>query len=544
MSNTVEYLRELLKDYNNSNEKKEIKIDEIKEDDFTTIKEKLEEVKEQWEKEKIDNKQLFWSDAKNKYMLEKEEKYLKILISQRDTIIKKILPLIGKITKSRFISVGSTNLTSDDDVIVTTGNIYMFINIFYNLFQSIYGFSSSKIYDMNLYSSHFIRDHTDKLDLFDTHIHNSNDNSILYMINNFNDKDIVYDQHLWALVHLFKSLPEKYKNKLKEYMETYKIYNDIIEKEKFRNNQVDLDENVDLDGNTIEFIKKFMDTYKKKFRNNKDNLDKNVDSDKKIKNNNLEYIKILKEIHNMEKKTNEFHTIEFRKEYKNLVSKASSYAEDTYYTEGAILHIVMIVQRKFNLKLTEDEYFDSFIENMSENFESYDNKNSCEVNIINLSKYLYRLRLGLNEINLEYDEKLKCDNITIKKNGENSEQITEDKKQDTENSGQETKNSGQTTENKKQETENSGQETENNETHEVKSEKELTNELRIDEIKYIVDQYRGKSTKDYDYKIRKYLLKLMKDNIKCEEKKYKDYLYKILINTIEKFLLKKYPEKN
>lgn len=364
-----------------------------------------------WKKIKI-----LWNDAKENYQKTNNKDILNELIRQREYVKDNILSEIGKITNSNYVSFGSKNITSDEDLTIFGGNIAQFIYIFHTVFQNTFKYSSSEVYDMNLYGEDFFKKNKNKI--FNTPVYNLNDNSVVYCMKT-DSNDIVYDQHVWAFVNLLNTLPDKFKIKLDIFLKDNSLYK--CAKKKYN------------------ILKKFY------HKNN-------------ISSSNLVYVKILFKLNEMYN-SNNVETLKFKRLCKNYLSLSCCFAEDAYITEGAFAHIVLNVQRKFDYKMSKDQYFDSFIENIGKIFKS--RKNDCLYNIIDSSKYLFRLRLGLDEFDLN------------KKN------------------------------------------------------------LSIDEIKEIV-KYRGKNIKSSDYKINKYLYKIINQE-ECSIDKYNNYIYKLLVSGIKNF---------
>ena len=374
------------------------------EEKIKKIQEIIKSIKSEWDSlnNKNGNTHIYWNIGKKKYQEEKNEEILTQLNNQRQRIINKVLPLIEEISGSNFISVGSKNITSDIDLTIYGGNIALFIYIFHNEFQKIFEYSSSEVYDINLYGEDFFKINYNKI--FNTPI-NNNEKSTVYHMDNSNNETIKDDQHVWAFVHLLHTLPGKFKIKL----------NNILDNEEKDNEEKDNEEKYNKLKKIYNFAKKKADILN------------NIYNDNNISSLNLLYAKILFNLNDIYNSNNI--DLKFKILCNNYLSLSCCFAEDAYITKGAIAHIVFIVQREFDYKMSRDEYFDSFIENIAKLFKSSKNdenkndenkndknKNDCLYKIIDSSKYLFRLRLGFDEFysnnnNLPIDEITKIKEI-------------------------------------------------------------------------------------------------------------------------------------
>jgi len=83
---------------------------------------------------------------------------------------------------------------------------------------------------------------------------------------------------------------------------------------------------------------------------------------------------------------------------KNSVSHANFYADEVYLTQGTFLHVVFVLQMGYDVKISIDEYMDSFIENFGKII--YEIKVSMNLAnyLYNISKYVIRMIDAANHL--------------------------------------------------------------------------------------------------------------------------------------------------
>lgn len=90
---------------------------------------------------------------------------------------------------------------------------------------------------------------------------------------------------------------------------------------------------------------------------------------KTLRERNLVYVDALYAVQKLKARMKETSRADYdlRREYKESISRANYYGSETYYTQGAFMHVVGQRQSKMtDIPITRDEYVDSFIENVGD----------------------------------------------------------------------------------------------------------------------------------------------------------------------------------
>jgi hypothetical protein len=115
-------------------------------------------------------------------------------------------------------------------------------------------------------------------------------------------------------------------------------------------------------------------------------------------NGEKHYIETLQSIQNILGKGNDLSYIEklsFEKQehVQSLISLANMYANETYFTQGAFLHVVSKLQSGENIEISETDYINSMLENFFEMSKEYAIfKDSVDENLFLKSSYKYLFR--------------------------------------------------------------------------------------------------------------------------------------------------------
>lgn len=256
------------------------------------------------------------------------------------------------------ISVGSTKLDSDYDITLygKYKEILKIINTFNINFEELFFYNSDTIFDTNLYGVSFITSDFTNSEVDDY----SCGDSKFSLIEKPNTDYYPITQNIWAFVKTFMKL-HKLQN---EDENLYSVYKDTLYDSK---NQT-----------YIKILKKaeqFVDLF---------------DSNPEI------YYKIVKLL---ELNNNNEHIM-------NYISYVNYNGNETYLTRGAFLDVVVNTQMcsKDYISLTHSEYFDSFVENITDLMSHYKK-----------DKYTTRVKNTL--------KKLEIDNVKIYDNLKTIEQI-------------------------------------------------------------------------------------------------------------------------
>lgn len=235
------------------------------------------------------------------------------------------------------ISVGSTNVTSDYDMTIyckNISNLTLLMEYYRNEINKLFNDPSELVFDTNLYGMsswiYLINDITEGfsyIKLFSPEIKTCSNKQFKYLMS---DENTPISQHIWALVKLLTCI---------EHVQTYDdiVYSKLMSKlEKITQR---------------ELLSLLLEAYKtvNLYPSDVSKLPILMSSIKKMPPGKI--------------------TLNY---FNNYLSYISYNSPESYYTRGSFLHTVLNGQtcksapESQKLKLTQDEYLDSFIENMSE----------------------------------------------------------------------------------------------------------------------------------------------------------------------------------
>jgi|LakMenE01Jun11ns_1017448.scaffolds.fasta_scaffold9936115_1 hypothetical protein len=281
-----------------------------------------------------------------------------------DLLLKKIINLLQLDKKVNFkiYSVGSNNLSSDYDITLygdTTdkGNV---ITLFEKEFKNIFFEHSSVVFDTNLYGKSFIS--FEKNDLSTEFICN-NDIQPIYILK----KSSEHSQLVWALVKYFQDIRNAFGES---------IFNNMVE---FLNN------NITLPHINIAFETRI-------YLNNKDP-------------DIIQYNKLFSQ--NFEKGfIQTYSSEELLQGTSDYISLLNFYGNETYFTRGAFLDIVINTQMcKNKIKLDDIDYITSILEN-SGFFFLHNNKTKYFIRVVNTLYILFNTsdKYKILEFSKEYEQ--------------------------------------------------------------------------------------------------------------------------------------------
>ena len=271
------------------------------------------------------NLRLSWENIK--YIKKEKLKILFWLFRKLivDSIIKYII-LKKKIKNINIYSVGSTTITSDYDITLYSNDntvLYYIITSFDTYISNIFNDNSNNLFDTNLYSKSYIVYSLTNSD----YLQISNECKSIetfYYLKELDD-DYKHIPILWGILHFLSN----FRNIFNEY-----IYNTYI---KFLSSNI---QNLKRTLNNIQNLMIFL---------------RNSNTDYKNILLNEENIKILYNENNLP-------NILFINDF---VSYINFYGNETYYTRGAFLDVVVNTQMCNNniIKLKEEDYISSILEN-------------------------------------------------------------------------------------------------------------------------------------------------------------------------------------
>jgi hypothetical protein len=312
----------------------------------------------------IDNQEfkLSWNSIKiliynptHLFLLENFEKFRKAFVDSLIYIVIQDIPDCDnngvRFNKCTSIALGTSSITSDYDINLLSDNPMInskIIKNFDKLFLQFFGNNSSFVFDTNIYGIGFL-------------------NKKKYII-----PIQVRVQSIIAFVKLIH-INEKYNtNSLKEFDIKNKYF-----------------------GSMYREAKEF---YTSRIKEGNGNL----------------YLETLRKIQDVLGKNNDLSIIEYlsladQEKIQSLISLANMYANETYFTQGAFLHVVSRLQSDESIDLSDSDYINSMFENFFEiNKEYYIYINSLDVNLFLKSsyKYLFRFYDAAKEADLSINPEL------------------------------------------------------------------------------------------------------------------------------------------
>lgn len=317
-----------------------------------------------------------------------------------DTLLRYVSQRKCKTGNCKAVSVGSVTPISDYDITVTGKSSADVVDEFNREFVDMFGNHSGDVFDTNLYGASFYEHCDDNRKYYEQF---SNQGQFFcYISLPSTDKVAIDQQRIWALTKLDLHVNPKERKVLLE-----KLNDEIKNKYLLA---IDLRKNLEKEAH-VHFDRRNLSI------------------------TNPAYSKSLIEVQSrkFELEKNNF-SDDSKRRYKDSISKANFFGSETYFTQGAFLHVVGVLQSGANnISITKDEYFDSFIENMGDVFKEInhlehekDNIGSggfsskqCSKLIKKVSKYFTRAMDAL--INC-----IEIDNKDLKESLEESRQISEE----------------------------------------------------------------------------------------------------------------------
>ena len=268
-------------------------------------------------------------------------------------------------TTCSYSTSGSSHLTSDYDVNISGPSSDMVVEMFNTAFEKRYKQTSAEMFDTNVYG--YPR-------LFDAKTMNLNSRVFAELIRNGKEKykyvknPVIptyqylntHNQHIWALVKFLNCVSPhelltcRQKNYFKEPLQ---------------------------------------------YKENEQKYDR-------IEDNNVQYASFLKlvkksvdEIEHAGKDQNEL-TDQLIIKYNQLVSHANYHGQETYFSTGPYMHVVVKGQMQIDVEITQDQYMDSFIENIGFAISKLTRTSAdrCVPVLVDASKYLARAWSAYNNI--------------------------------------------------------------------------------------------------------------------------------------------------
>ena len=250
-------------------------------------------------------------------------------------------------------SSGSTLPTSDYDVNVSGPDADYVVKIFNTMFMKRFGVTSAEMFDTNLYGyprlQHLMKGATVSLNFITI---DKDDADSYYIIKSpqgpYHKMLNIHNQHSWALLKFVTCL-----------------------------NSIEIE--------TVKSLKVFDEALR--FFDNEPPTGK-IDIDNMKYSNFLHKVKEAVSV--LTESTVPINTDHFIVKYNQLVSHANYHAQETYFSTGPYMHVVAKTQMRLDVKLSIDEYMDSFIENAGFTIQHLDKSDECVAKVVDSSKYMIR----------------------------------------------------------------------------------------------------------------------------------------------------------
>jgi len=234
-----------------------------------------------------------------------------------DTLLRKVMYQVKCETpQCTATSVGSVSLYSDYDITVVGPKSAEIVDEFNAQFRAIFGKESATVFDTNVYGAAFV----EPIQVGNFSIFTAPPRNFTYV----KDAGDEVAQRNWALLKLYTHLQD--------------------------------------DNERNQFVVHFPNVPLRMMTSD-------------IKARNMEYVKSLYAVSRLKTlmKTTKTPDFELRRQYKDAISTANFYGAETYFTQGAFMHVVGEIQSNLKqLPITRDEYVDSFIENIGDTLKEKD----------------------------------------------------------------------------------------------------------------------------------------------------------------------------
>lgn len=291
-----------------------------------------------------------------------------------DTLIAESASKLGCVRKCQAASVGSVNPTSDYDVTITGPKSNAIVDRANDSFRKQWGVESGIIFDTNLYGASFlIPQQTQNFSYFiKKKLKKPNEitpTDFVFFLNLEDDLKDMRWQRIWAWTKFI--------------FWNSKLPANLTVRQEFLNDNIP---------DTI-----FKEDYRlamKQFSN--------LATPSELNNLSFMNRKYEQELDELSKVREEFDMADREetmkqkgRELKHQISRSNFFGNETYFTQGAFMHVVGKLQSNFtNLPVKPNEYVDSFIENSSEvlkEFHHFHKDPGADRMISEASKYLIRV---------------------------------------------------------------------------------------------------------------------------------------------------------
>lgn len=271
---------------------------------------------------------------------------------------------------------GSKHLTSDYDINVSGESSDMVVTMFNTAFYNRFKQTSAEMFDTNVYGYPRLFDETNmKLNNEAFHTLIKDKQRYKYVKSPVLPKNQIlntHNQHIWALIKFLECVSESERKRCKGKAYFDEPFEYMMQEPKFDT----------IDANNMQyasFLTKVKETVKSIEGTDQDTVQDITEATDKL---------IIK--------------------YNQLVSHANYHGQETYFSTGPYMDVVVKHQMKINVDITKDQYMDSFIENIGYAISklTHTDEDQCVPVVVNASKYLVRAWKAYNKINESHNDLL------------------------------------------------------------------------------------------------------------------------------------------
>jgi len=329
----------------------------------------------------FEEKPFTWIDIKQKYLADpkKYKHALKQANWVRASLIKALLEdVITEVDPSKkttFRADGSTDLTSDFDISMSGPEKEHVAIAFNEQFEDMFDRPSAEVWDTNVYASGPMEETDDPTSeeckgnfvCSSTCTKKTQRCSLISQLRFRHNAAVVNNQHAWSITTLLRNLDSSERTWLDTKMNTTPFITSSLLRRLFARAQ---------------------EIYKQN----------PIPED--VRSANQKYAEALRVIYQLrlQSNTHKTQTKDFALQYVDAESRAGYFAQEAYVTMGPFLHVVGADQRQLDMSLSQDEYKDSFIENMAYVLHNFKPNSSCSKSFVMAAKYIARAAFAATQV--------------------------------------------------------------------------------------------------------------------------------------------------
>ncbi len=327
----------------------------------------------------LEGKPFEWVHLKQKY-LANPKRYahaIKQANCVRASLVRSLLDdVIGQVDPSKrtfYRADGSTDLTSDFDVSMAGAQKEAVTIAFNEQFEDLFDRPSAEVFDTNIYGSGPIEEVEDpkggeckgNFACSSACMKKTDKCFLITQLRFRHSPAVVNNQHSWAIAALLRNMsPEE---------------------------QVWLETKINTGTKSTKLLRRLFALAQKIYIENP--LAENIHLA------NKKYAEALQRLYQLRiSGLKNVNTKDFALKYADAESLAGYTAQEAYVTMGPFLHIVGVDQRQLDLALSQDEYKDSFIENMAYVLHNFKSGASCSKAFVMAAKYIARAAFAATQV--------------------------------------------------------------------------------------------------------------------------------------------------